>query len=196
MRKLPEPFRPDPAPRPYPAQYVGSWTLRDGVPIVIRPIRPEDEPRMVGFHQRLSDRSVYLRYFQTLKLSRRVEHERLLRICAADYNREIVMVAEKAAEKGDAKTGASVEIIAVGRISKLDDGDAEVAVVIDDGFQHLGLGSELFRCLIEIGKQEKVRRLVCTVLAENRDMRTICVKLGFHLQSELGEDTLQGELEL
>jgi acetyltransferase len=192
MGKSFEPSQRDPKPRPYPAQYVGSWTLRNGVPIVIRPIRPEDELRMVGFHQRLSDRSVYLRYFQTLTLSRRVEHERLLRICAADYDHEIVVVAEKS----DDGTGAAAEIIAVGRISKLDDGDAEAAVVIDDDFQHLGLGSELFRRLIEIGRQEKVRRLVCTVLAENRDMRAICVKLGFRLHSELGEDALQGVLEL
>jgi acetyltransferase len=172
---------------------MGSWTLRNGVPVLIRPIRPEDEPRMVGFHERLSDRSVYLRYFQTLKLTRRVEHERLLRICAADYDHEIVIVAETTSA---AKTSAAAEIIAVGRISKLDDADAEVAVVIDDGFQHLGLGSELFRRLIEIGKQEKMRRLVCTVLAENRDMRAICQKMGFQLQSEPGEDTLQGVLEL
>ena len=68
--------------------------------------------------------------------------------------------------------------------------------MIDDAFQHLGLGSKFFRRLIEIGRQEKVRRLVCSVLAENRDMRAICVKLGFRLQSELGEDTLQGALEL
>ncbi len=141
---------------------------------------------MVGFHERLSDRSVYLRYFQTLKLSRRVEHERLQRICAADYEREIVMVTEKADTSG--------EIIAVGRISKLDDGAAEIAVVLDDDFQHLGLGTELFRRLIEIGRQEKIRRLVCTILAENQEMRAICIKLGFQLQSEPGENTLQGSL--
>jgi acetyltransferase len=151
---------------------------------------------MVGFHQRLSDRSVYLRYFQTLKLSRRVDHDRLRRICAAGYEREIVMVVEKSDGKSAVKTDAPAEIIAVGRISKLDDGDAEIAVVLDDAFQHLGLGTELFRRLIEIGRQEKVRRLVCTVLAENQEMRAICLKLGFRLQSELGEDTLQGVLEI
>jgi acetyltransferase len=192
MWESPDRPKPNQVTRPYPAQYVGSWTLRGGAPVVIRPICPEDEPGMVGFHGRLSDRSVYLRYFQRLKLNRRVDHERLQRICAADYEREIVMVVEKA----DAASDATKDIIAVGRISKLDNGDAEVAVVIDDDFQHLGLGSELFRRLIAIGKQENIRRLVCTVLAENRDMRAICAKLGFHLHSELGEDTLQGVLEL
>ena len=67
--------------RPYPAQYICEWKLKDGTPVTIRPIRPEDEPLMVQFHMTLSERSVYLRYFCSLSLSTRVEHERLVRIC-------------------------------------------------------------------------------------------------------------------
>src|SRR5439155_18095545 len=63
--------------RPYPAQYVWEWKMKDGTPVTIRPIRPEDEPLMVQFHRTLSERSVYLRYFCSLSLSTRVEHERL-----------------------------------------------------------------------------------------------------------------------
>ncbi len=59
---------------------------------MIRPIRPEDEPLMVRFHEKLSDRTVYLRYFQPLKLSQRVAHERLTRICFIDYDREMALV--------------------------------------------------------------------------------------------------------
>jgi len=70
---------PKPAIRPYPLQYVWSWKMRDGNKVTIRPIRPEDEPLMVKFHETLSDRSVYLRYFSSLSLSRRIDHERLLR---------------------------------------------------------------------------------------------------------------------
>ncbi|HEX8201519.1 MAG TPA: acetate--CoA ligase family protein, partial [Isosphaeraceae bacterium] len=66
--------------RPYPTRYVSPWTLADGRAVTIRPIRPEDEPLMVAFHQTLSDQSVYFRYFQALKLSQRVAHERLTRI--------------------------------------------------------------------------------------------------------------------
>jgi len=60
--------------------------MKDGSAVTIRPIRPEDEPLLVRFHETLSDRSVYLRYFCSLSLSRRVAHERLLRICFGDYD--------------------------------------------------------------------------------------------------------------
>ena len=83
--------------RPYPTQYIGAWKMKDGKKVTIRPIRPEDEPLMVKFHETLSERSVYLRYFSPLKLQQRVAHTRLVRICFNDYDREIALVAE---EKG------------------------------------------------------------------------------------------------
>ena len=68
--------------------------MKNGTQVTIRPIRPEDEPLMVKFHETLSERSVYLRYFGSLSLKRRVAHERLIRICFIDYDREIALVAE------------------------------------------------------------------------------------------------------
>ncbi len=85
---------PRPAIRPYPTQYVAPWTMANGTPITIRPIRPEDEPLMVHFHEMLSDNSVRLRYFQVLKLSHRVAHEQLTRTCSIDYDREMALVAD------------------------------------------------------------------------------------------------------
>ncbi|MFM9156435.1 MAG: hypothetical protein ACKOPK_00620, partial [Dolichospermum sp.] len=67
--------------RPYPHQYISNWTLKNGIPVIIRPIRPEDEPLMVEFHKTLSTESVYLRYFHLIKLSQRITHERLTRMC-------------------------------------------------------------------------------------------------------------------
>ena len=63
----------------------------NATPVMIRPIRPEDEPLMVKFHETLSEQSVYFRYFQALHVSRRVAHERLTRICFNDYDREIAL---------------------------------------------------------------------------------------------------------
>ncbi|HSW49521.1 MAG TPA: acetate--CoA ligase family protein, partial [Bryobacteraceae bacterium] len=60
--------------RPYPLQYVSGWTTKTGVGLTIRPIRPEDEPLIIKFHETLSERTVYLRYLQALKLSQRVAH--------------------------------------------------------------------------------------------------------------------------
>ena len=88
--------------RPYPTQYVSTWKMKDGKKVTIRPIRPEDEPLMVKFHETLSERSVYLRYFSPLKLQQRVAHERLTRICFNDYDREIALVAEY--KDGDGKS--------------------------------------------------------------------------------------------
>ncbi|RMF61420.1 MAG: CoA-binding protein, partial [Calditrichaeota bacterium] len=81
---------PRPAIRPYPLQYKQTATLKDGTPVTIRPIRPEDEPGMIKFHEKLSDQSVYLRYFHPIALRQRVQHERLARICFIDYDREMV----------------------------------------------------------------------------------------------------------
>src|SRR5208337_4613946 len=92
---------PEPAIRPYPVKLVSNWKMKDGKEVVIRPIRPEDEPLMITFHEKLSERSVYLRYFQPLKLTQRTAHERLTRICFIDYNREMALVAEHKNEVGE-----------------------------------------------------------------------------------------------
>ena len=55
--------------RPYPLQYTRPWTLHDGTPVTLRPIRPEDEPLIVKFHETLSDRSVYFRWLHMLGLA-------------------------------------------------------------------------------------------------------------------------------
>src|SRR5580700_5086302 len=123
---FPVPSEPSPSPafRPYPKQYVWEWKLKDGTQVLIRPIRPEDEPLMVKFHATLSERSVYLRYFHLMKLSQRVEHERLTRICFIDYDREMALVAERR----NPTTGEH-EILGVSRLTRiLGANDAEVAV--------------------------------------------------------------------
>ena len=109
---------------PIPSSMVGSWKMKDGNDVLIRPIRPEDEPLMMEFHEKLSERSVYLRYFQPLKLTQRTAHERLTRACFIDYNREMALVAE-----GKNAAGETC-ILAVGRLSKLHGREeAELAAV-------------------------------------------------------------------
>ncbi len=169
---------PKPAIRPYPLQYVASWTMKDGNQVTIRPIRPEDESLMVKFHETLSDRSVYLRYFCSLSLSRRVAHERLLRICFGDYDREMVLVAEGT----DPVTGER-RIIAVGRMSKLHAGnEAEVAVLVSDQYQNRGLGNELIRQVIQVARDEKLSRVSAEMLPDNLAMQVIIKRSGFRLR--------------
>jgi acetyltransferase len=177
--------------RPYPIHLVRPWKTKDGKDVVIRPIRPEDEPLMIEFHKKLSERSVYLRYFQPLKLTQRTAHERLTRTCFIDYNREMALVAERKNEAGEP------EILAVGRLSKLHGRDeAELAAVATDAAQHKGLGTELYRRLIEFARDEKLKLVVSTMLPENREMRAVCVKHGFKMFSNLEDNTIRAELEL
>ena len=173
---------PKPAVRPYPVKYVAQWTTKNGDQVTIRPIRPEDEPLMVKFHETLSDRSVYLRYFCSMSLSRRVAHERLLRICFGDYDREMVLVAERA----DPATGKRA-ILGVGRMNKLHNGnEAEVAVLVSDQYQKQGLGQELLRRIIEIARDEKLTSVSAEMLTDNVSMQVIMKRLGFGVRA--GED--------
>src|SRR5581483_4883023 len=86
---------PRPAIRPYPIHYISSTKLKNGIPVTIRPIRPEDEPLLVRFHGALSEDSVYARYMAPLQLAQRIAHERLTRVCFIDYDREMALVAER-----------------------------------------------------------------------------------------------------
>lgn len=182
---------PRPAIRPYPVQFVHEGRMKNGEAVTFRPIRPEDEPLVVKFHQSLSDRSVYLRYFQPLKLSQRTAHERLTRICFIDYDREMALVVERKNDAGEA------EIVAIGRLSKLRGRDeGELAVLVDDRYQNQGLGTELYRQLIAVAREERLRRVVSTILPENREMRAICVKHGFRLEAEPEDGTIRAELAL
>jgi acetyltransferase len=126
----------------YPSQYALPWTMRNGSQVTIRPIRSNDEPMMVKFHESLSDRTVYLRYFTSLSLSRRTAHERLVRICTVDYEHEMVLVAEHK----DPETEEQ-QILAVARLNQLPSDhppkEAEVAVLVSDGYQRQGLGAEM-----------------------------------------------------
>ena len=86
---------PRPAIRPYPTQYMYPFIDKGASAFVIRPIRPEDEPKLVDFQARLSEESIYMRYFRAFQLSSRVEHERLVRMCHVDYDRTIALVIER-----------------------------------------------------------------------------------------------------
>src|SRR5271157_5555089 len=121
--------------RPYPLQYFSPWKLRDGASIIIRPIRPEDEPLMVKFHGTLSEETVFFRYFGHSKLEARIAHERLTRICFIDYDREMALVAVR--QEPEMK---EPEIIGVGRLVRRHGvPEAEFAIEISDRFQRQGL---------------------------------------------------------
>jgi len=177
--------------RPYPAQYVWEWKLKDGTPVTIRPIRPEDEPLMVQFHRTLSERSVYLRYFCSLSLSTRVEHERLVRICFGSYDRGFALLADRK----NPETGHH-EVLGVGRFSAIHRGEAEAAVLVSDQWQGRGLGTELLAVVARVAREEKFKRLSGEILRDNLATQAIFKKVGFKLRSMEDPSSVSALLEL
>lgn len=175
--QTPEESLPRPAIRPYPLRYVSPWITKNGMKVTLRPIRPEDEPAMARFHETLSDRSVYLRFFHTTKLSSRVAHERLMSKCFIDYDREMALVAD-----WENPAGGEHEILAVGRLTRMPGSrEGEVAVLVADPFHHQGLGSELLGRLIQVARDEKLARVHAMILLENMGMRALAVRYGFEV---------------
>ncbi|MBC7924810.1 MAG: GNAT family N-acetyltransferase, partial [Bryobacteraceae bacterium] len=182
---------PRPAIRPYPLQYSGDWISSAGDRFQIRPIRPEDEPRMVTFHESLSDRSVHMRYFGGLSLQHRVAHARLTRVCGFDYDVEIALVVEHPGNEQGKR------IVAVGRLIRIPESDsAEFAIVVSDAFQRKGLGTELLRRLTKVGEAENTRKIQGWILPSNTEMLNVCKELGFQLKTVADNDLIQATLLL
>lgn len=178
--------------RPYPSQYIQPATLKDGTPVIIRPVRPEDEPLMAKFQETLSERTVYMRYFDPLKLSQRIAHERLSRLCFIDYAREMLLVAilENPATGED-------EMIAASRLSKLHGTTtAEFTIVITDAYQGRGLGRLIVQRQLEIARAEGITRITGSVLPEADAMKHIFESFGFEIRASPNGKTIQAEIDL
>lgn len=164
--------------RPYPSEYIQRWSIDDNS-FLIRPIRPEDEPLVVNFYKELSENTVKQRYLQNLHLSQLSSHERLIKICFNDFDREISMVVEKKVINGRR------EILGMGRLVKsLDNCDATFSMVIKDKWQGLGIGSKLLDVLMEIAKKEGIKTIVASMFLDNTMMLKIFEKAGFSIQKD------------
>jgi acetyltransferase len=177
--------------RPYPQQYIWNAKLKDGTPATIRPIRPEDEPLIAQFHTTLSERSVYLRYFCSLSLSTRVEHERLVRICFGSYDRGFALVADRL----NPETGQH-EVMGVGRFSAINRAEAEAAVLVSDRWHGRGLGTELLAGVARVAREEKFKRLSGEILRDNLATQAIFKKVGFRLRAMDDPSSVSARLEL
>jgi acetyltransferase len=178
--------------RPYPAQYASPWKMKDGQEVLIRPIRAEDEPMAIQFHQTLSDKTVSMRFSSPIMYSQRVTHERLARICHNDYDREIALVVE-GMDENDEK-----QIWAIGRLSKLH-GRSEVGrvtMLVSDHFQGQGIGSEFLRRFIKIGREEHIKRIQASMAADNGAIRKIFERVGAKIVPGVEAGTIEAILEL
>jgi acetyltransferase len=184
---------PRPAIRPYPSQYGKVFRLENGLEVNVRLIRPEDELAMVDFHRDLSERTVRMRYFHTMQYAQRTTHERLVRICFADYERDLPLVAEltQPNEKGERS------IVAVGRLSKLLTGNrGEFALLVSDRYQGVGLGTELLRTIVDIARKEGLDSVYADILPDNLEMQKVASRVGFNLDRRIEEQRVVAEIIL
>ena len=178
--------------RPYPRKYAGAWTGPDGQVLRIRPIRPEDEPLVVEFHRSLSPETVFQRYLRHLGFDERTAHERMVRICFLDYDRELALVAE-----GEHPETGAPEIIGIGRLSRLfGTNDADFALLVTDQRQGKGIGTELLRRLVEVARAEGVATIGTDMRADNVRGRRAVEKAGFMIVPGASAEVVRAELRL
>ena len=139
-------------------------TLRDGRTALVRPITGEDGERLVRFHSTLSDRSIYQRYFAAHP---RLSEAEVHRFTHVDHNAREAYVAV-----------VDDEIVGVGRWDEVNPERAEVAFLITDAYQRLGLGSVLFALLGQAARSRGIKEFVAETLPQNRAMIKLFEDLG------------------
>jgi len=174
---------------PYPDEIERPVQLRDGTRLVLRPIRPEDEPAWIELLQRCSAQTLWFRFRYLFK---EATHEMASRFCYIDYDREMAIVAEREIPAGEAGgTGPRTELLGVGRlVADADRRTAEYAVLVVDAWQGRGLGSLLTDRCLELAEAWGVEEVVGETGTDNLRMRNVFVKRGFALTSDDDPTTL------
>jgi len=145
----------------YPRELEQNLTLMDGTRLHLRPIRPDDAPRLIEFYDRLSLLTAYQRFFNVMK---RLPPDWARILATVDYHHRLALIAE--CGPPDAPV-----LVAVARYEPTNDPEtAEVAFVVQDGFQGRGLGVVLLNRLLEAGEARGIRRFRAYVLADNSRM--------------------------
>lgn len=155
---------------PYPTRFIMPWNLPDGTEVLLRPIRPEDEPLEREFLSTLSGESLRTRFFSPL---RDITHEWLVMFCNIDYDRHVAIVSE-ITEDGKRKITGVARIII-----NPDFNSGELTLIVHDRFQRRGIGQKLMEVIIRIGKWKGLHEINGEVLTDNTKMLKLCRKVGF-----------------
>ena len=171
---------------PYPKKYEMIWGLKNGQDVLLRPIKPEDEPMWLEWFQDLSEESIRYRFFQMLKDT---PHEVRVRYCNIDYDREVAVVAELL-------EGGRRKILGVARVSIEPDGKTgEMAFIVGDKWQNLGLGTKMVDYTLDIATKMGVESIYAIMLPDNYRALSLTKKMGFDIEY-LGDGTVKGSLSL
>lgn len=172
---------------PYPNQYEITTTSREGVPLFVRPIKPEDAPLLLDLFDSLSEESIYYRFFSPLKT---LSHKMLVIFTQIDYDQDMALVAMDASESEE-------KILGVSRLMRKPGGmEAEFAVVVRDAWQGKGIGATLMKHLLFVAEKQSLDAVWGTILPRNRQMVKLAGKLGFEMCSKPGEETYEVRIDL
>lgn len=173
--------------RPYPAELAETIALRSGKPVLVRPVRGEDEPALKAFHEKLSPESIRYRFFTA---RRNFRHRELAMFAQIDYNQEMAFVAvDESLEEP--------EIIGVVRTwTDADRIQAEFSVIVADELGGEGLGKALMQKMIAYCKSKGTLEMMGTVLSDNRPMLGLAKHLGFEQTRNLSSDVTEIVLPL
>ena len=162
---------------PYPKKYETLWKLRDGRTVILRPIKPEDEPLWLEMFRNFSEESIRYRFFEVIKDT---PHEVRVRYCNIDYDREIGIVAEL-------NEGGIRKILGVVRLVIEPDGKTgEIAIIVADPWQGLGLGTKMMDYMIEVCKDKGLETIYGVMLPDNYRAINLMKKMGFNIKYEEG----------
>jgi acetyltransferase len=168
--------------QPYPRELEETVQLEGGPALLLRPIRPEDEPALIEGFKRLSAETIRRRFFAPLK---ELSHATAARLTQIDYDREMALVVADPGPAGPA------QLYAVVRISADPDNErAEFAIVVRDDMAGRGLGRLLMRRIIEHARRRGIGAVVGDILAENAPMLDLARRLGFRLAAVEGHSDI------
>lgn len=174
--------------RPYPQELEEHVTLGEKHPILIRPIRPEDEPAHWDFLDHLSAEDKRFRFFGNVAQLPRAEMVKLTQI---DYDREMAFIATERDENDNEYTIGVVRAMA-----SPDNSEAEFAVAVRSDRKRLGLGAILMRKIITYCRSRQTQRIVGSALGDNKAMAELAKKVGFVVSKDYDEDIWQLDLPL
>ena len=173
--------------RPQPPPWQRDVILADGTSLRLRPIRPDDDARMLALFDRLSPATIQNRFMAAV---RRFSETEVQRFTHVDYADEMALVAVAA----DGTAPGGERIIAVGRYVRLaDPRRAEVAFTVEDGYQGLGIGTHLLQELLPFARQAGVEVLEAEVLAHNQAMLRVFQHMGFAVTARHASGTVHIE---
>ncbi|MDZ4121472.1 MAG: GNAT family N-acetyltransferase, partial [Candidatus Cloacimonadaceae bacterium] len=162
--------------RPYPEEFFRQVQLNDGTEVLLRPIKPEDEPMWLQMLGSCSRESIYQRFRYFFFWD---SHQIATRYCFIDYDRELAIVAETLVN--DKK-----QLIGVGRlVADPDHETVEYAVLVPDDWQNKGLGSLLTDFCMEISSRWNLQRVVAQTTTDNQRMLNVFRKRGFEMKPDL-----------